>query len=221
MGSRGPARAALEFDGAGVNCLVVFAHPLPESLNRRLLRVIIGELEAAGHDVTLLDLYRDDFDPRLSAAERTLHYDTEAAGAAAPEHAALLEAADALVLVFPTWWYGLPGILKGWIDRCFAPGVAFRHNARKGGPIEPALSGLKHFVAVTTLGSPWWLDTLVMWQPVRRVLKLAVARACAPRAKFAYLALHGADDVEEARVATFETRIRRMLAGLGGSGQAR
>jgi putative NADPH-quinone reductase len=204
-----------------VNCLVVFAHPLPDSLNGRLARLVVKELEAAGHAVTFLDLYRLDFDPRLSEAERAVHYDIEAARNAAPEHAALVEAADALVLVFPTWWYGLPAILKGWIDRVFAPGVAFRHGSVRGGPIEPALTGLKHFVAITTLGSPWWLDTLVMWQPVRRILKLAVVKGCAPQAAFAYLALHGADSVEESRVEAFEAKIRTALAGLNPSGGAR
>lgn len=198
-----------------MNCLVVFAHPLPDSLNGRLARLVVAELEAAGHDVTFLDLYQLDFDPRLSVAERSVHYDSDAARRIAHEHTRLLEAADALVLVFPTWWFGLPAILKGWFDRCFGPGVGFRHAEMKGGPIRPALTGLRHFVAFTTLGSPWWIDTFVMWRPVRRMLKIAIAKGCAPQAKFAYEALHGADDIDKAKVEVFETRIRRMLAGLG------
>lgn len=197
-----------------MNCLVVFAHPLPDSLNGRFLKLVLAELEAAGHDITLLDLYRLDFDPRLSVAERSVHYDDEAARRIAHDHARLLEAADALVLVFPTWWFGLPAILKGWIDRCFGPGIGFRHGGTKGGPIEPALTRLKHFVAFTTLGSPWWIDTLVMWKPVRRMLKIAIAKGCAPQARFAYLALHAAENLDEAKVAAHETRIRRVLVGL-------
>jgi NAD(P)H dehydrogenase (quinone) len=197
-----------------VNCLVVFAHPLPDSLNGRFLKFVLSELETAGHDVTLLDLYRLDFDPRLSVEERTVHYDSEAARRIAHEHTRLLEAADALVLVFPTWWFGLPAILKGWIDRCFGPGVGFRHAEDRGGPIKPALTKLKHFQAVTTLGSPWWIDTFVMWRPVRRMLKIAIAKGCAPQAKFDYVALHGADDPDKAKVEAFEGRIQRMLAAL-------
>jgi regulator of sirC expression with transglutaminase-like and TPR domain len=72
------ARAAPAEPGRpGVNCLVVFAHPLPDSLNGRFLKLVVSELEAAGHDVTLLDLYRLDFDPRLSVAERSVHYDDD------------------------------------------------------------------------------------------------------------------------------------------------
>lgn len=199
-----------------MNCLVVFAHPLPDSLNRTLAATAVDALESAGHDVTFLDLYALDFDPRLSAAERAVHYDTDDARRRAPDHAALLSAADALVLVFPTWWYGLPAILKGWIDRTFAPGVAFHHGSKKGGPIEPGLTGLTHFAAITTLGSPWWLDTLVMWQPVRRVLKLAIAGGCAPKASFTYLALHGADNPDARQIEAFQKRIQSSLAGLSG-----
>ena len=197
-----------------MNCLVVFAHPLPDSLNGRFLKLVLSELEAAGHDITLLDLYRLDFDPRLSVAERSVHYDNEAARRIAHDHARLLEAADALVLFFPTWWFGLPAILKGWFDRCLGPGIGFRHAETKGGPIEPALTRLRHFVAFTTLGSPWWIDNFVMWQPVRRMLKIAIGKGCAPQARFAYLALHGAEDLDAARVAAHETKIRRVLAGL-------
>ena len=157
-----------------------------------------------------------DMEARIAAHyTEALGLDEEAARRIAHDHARLLEAADALVLVFPTWWFGLPAILKGWIDRCFGPGVGFHHAEPKGGPIEPALTRLKHFLAFTTLGSPWWIDTLVMWQPVRRMLKIAIAKGCAPQARFAYRALHGADDVDEARAAAFEAAIRQTLAGLG------
>ncbi len=197
-----------------MRCLVVLAHPLPDSLNGGIARLAMSELEAAGHEVQFLDLYRDGFDPRLSPEERAVHYDGEAARAAAPADAALLEAADALVLVFPTWWFGLPAILKGWIDRTFAPGVAYDHAETAGGPIRPRLDRLRHFVVLTTLGSPWWIDTFLMWQPVRRNLRHGLMRACAPKARFAYVALHGADAPGADSVADFEARVRRTLAAL-------
>lgn len=196
-----------------MNCLVVFAHPLPDSLNGRLARLVVSELEAAGHEVTFLDLYAADYEPRLSRAERAAHYEADATARVPPEHAELLREADALILVFPTWWFGLPAILKGWFDRTFAPGLAF-HHGKEGGPIRPALTGLRHFVAFTTLGSPWWIDTLVMWQPVRRMLKYALAKGCAPKARFAYRALHSAEAIAARKVEAHEARIRTVLSEL-------
>jgi putative NADPH-quinone reductase len=64
-------------------------------------------------------------------------------------------------------------MLKGWIDRVFAPTVAFEQTPDFG-PLKPLLTGLRKVVAITTLGSPWWMDRLVLWRPVRRQLKWAV-----------------------------------------------
>lgn len=196
-----------------MRCLVVLAHPLRDSLNAHFARLAVDELSSAGHETDLLDLYADDFDPRLTQAERSAHYRDDGPSPAMAEHAARLAKADALVLVFPTWWFGLPAILKGWFDRVFAPGVAFDHSPDFG-PIRPRLATLRHVVAVTTLGSPWWIDMLVLRRPVRRILKTAIFGACAPKARFRYLALHDAERPAPERVARFERRIRKALSGL-------
>lgn len=191
-----------------MRCLVVLAHPLSDSLNGHLARLAVGRLSAAGHDVTLLDLYRAGFEPRLSADERRTYYaDASETG---DDHR-LLSEAEMLVLVFPTWWFGFPAILKGWFDRIFAPGVAFDHGSDFG-PIVPRLERLRKVVAVTTLGSHWWVDLLVMRRPVRRVLKTALIGTCAPRATFAYLPVHAAEKVATQRLRKIEQRLIRLLA---------
>jgi NAD(P)H dehydrogenase (quinone) len=194
-----------------MRCLLVFAHPLEDSLNGRLCRFIRSSLEAAGHDVTCLDLYRLDYDPRLTPEERRRHDGSDPGTLRSPD-ADELERAEALVLVFPTWWFGMPAMLKGWIDRTFSPGVAF-HQGGEGGLIRPGLGTLRHFLVVTTLGSPWWLGRIVMQEPLRRTLRWGVARACAPKAKFRMLSLYSAEKVEEQRVEAFESRIAAVLPG--------
>lgn len=193
-----------------MNCLVVLSHPLPESLNRLFADAAIEELTAAGHKVTLLDLYASGFDPRLSAAERGSYYGERFDAGALMSHAAALREAEVLVLVFPTWWFGLPAVLKGWVDRVFSPGIAFDHGTDFG-PIRPLLYRLRHVVAVTTLGSPWWVDRLVMRRPVRRILKWGVFKACAPKASFAMLSFHAAEKPQPARVMRFADAIRRQM----------
>lgn len=192
-----------------MRCLVVLTHPLADSLNARLAATVRETLAAAGHQVDLLDLYAADYDPRLTADERRRF------GKAEPspldgDHARLLADTQMIVLVFPTWWFGMPAILKGWIDRTFAPGIAY-HDDGKGGPIRPGLDRLRHFVVVTTLGSPWWLARMVMREPLRRTLSLGLVRACAPQASFRMLSLYSAETVGEARIAAFEARIRKAL----------
>jgi NAD(P)H dehydrogenase (quinone) len=66
-------------------------------------------------------------------------------------------------------------------------------------------------VAITTLGSPWWVDRLVMGRPVPRVLRRAVIGACAPQARVDFLSLYSAEKPSAERLRRFEDRIRRRL----------
>jgi putative NADPH-quinone reductase len=119
--------------------------------------------------------------------------------------------AEALVLVFPTWWFGFPAILKGWFDRVWAPGIAYDH-ASDFGPIKPRLHQLRKVCAVTSLGSPWWVDKLVLRQPVRRILKTALLGTCAPACDFRMLSLYNAEKLSAEQVEAFCVRVQRTLS---------
>ena len=191
--------------------LIVLAHPAETSLSRLFAQIAHDDLTARGFDCDLLDLHARGFQPVLTADERRRYYAPDSSWPEIAEHADMLTQAGVLVLCFPTWWFGMPAILKGWIDRVFAPGVAFDH-ANDFGPIKPRLTGLKHVVVVTTLGSPWWVDRLVMRRPVRRILKTAIFGLCAPQAKFHMVSLHAAEKPDQARIDAFSGRLRRILS---------
>ncbi|MBB3655910.1 putative NADPH-quinone reductase [Rhizobium sp. BK650] len=193
--------------------LLVLAHPLPESFAASVARTAREALGASGHTVDLLDLYAEDFDPRLSEAERrgyfNMPYDTSAIAGVVDR----LKAADGLVLVFPQWWFNFPAILKGFIDRVFAPGVAFTHDAA-GGRIVPQLTNIKQLYALTTTGSPWWLVHFYMGNPVRRLLKRGIANFCSRRLTFRMLSLHNMDRATEAKRRAHLARVRKALAAI-------
>ncbi|HEY9346912.1 MAG TPA: NAD(P)H-dependent oxidoreductase, partial [Inquilinus sp.] len=152
--------------------LLVFAHPEPRSLNGALRDVAIRELEAQGHEVRVSDLYADgwksevdraDF-PSMAPDERLIPV---AASKNAFEADALTEDvkaeiekllwADALILQFPLWWFSMPAILKGWVDRVFAYGFAYgvgEHSDRRWGDRygEGALAGKRAMLIVTAGG---------------------------------------------------------------------
>lgn len=195
-----------------MRCLVVVAHPLPESLCHALAGRAVSALRAAGHDVVVEDLYAGGFAPALTRAERSSYYAGPFDGSAARGEIDRLLAAEALVLCFPTWWFGLPAILKGWFDRVWAPGVAYDH-ADDLGAIRPRLTGLRRALAVTSLGSPWWVDRLVLRQPVRRVLKTALLGTCAPHCRLQMLSCYKAESLDAGRVAAFGERVEKALAG--------
>lgn len=196
---------------SGRRCLVVQAHPLARSLTGRLADLAAAEAARAGWQVMRRDLCAAGFDPRLTAAERAGYYGDFAGGAAA-EMAELADA-EVLILVFPTWWFGFPAVLKGWFDRVWAPGLAYDH-APGFGPMIPRLTGLKAVLAVTTLGAPGFWDWLVMRRPLRRVLGRGIVRTCAPDARLVWRALYRAEAVTPARLAVFEAAIRADIAVL-------
>jgi putative NADPH-quinone reductase len=194
-----------------MKCLVVIAHPLDDSLCRTLAQTAISALTAQGHEVVIEDLYSSGFTPALTVSERRSYYSPTYDTAAAAGQIDRLLAAEALVLVFPTWWFGFPAMLKGWFDRIWAPGIAYDH-ASDLGPIKPRLHGLRHTLSITSLGSPWWVDRLVLRQPVKRVLKTALLGTCAPKSSFEMLSLYKAESLTQAKVQAFGSRIERTLA---------
>ncbi|APX31578.1 NADPH:quinone reductase [Brachybacterium sp. P6-10-X1] len=150
--------------------LWVSAHPEPRSLNGALRRDGIGHLRRQGHRVIESDLYAMGWDPVLRARDGLpaphdderfrVSEDTRRAyleDAQDPEVSAeqdKIRRADALVLQFPLWWYGMPAVMKGWFDRVFVSGFAFGTDPVNGRRLrfeQGPFRGKRALVA-TTLG---------------------------------------------------------------------
>lgn len=195
-----------------MKCLVVIAHPLAESMCHTMARTSIEAMVAAGHDVEVEDLYRAEFSPSLTPDERRTYYRLPFDSSAIQPQISRLLSADALVLVFPTWWFGFPAILKGWFDRVWAPGIAYDH-ASDLGPIRPRLHNLRRALVITSFGSPWWVDRFVLRQPVKRILKTALIGTCAPSCRFQMLSLYEAERLTLPQIQVFRSRIQKAIAG--------
>lgn len=170
----------------------LLAHPLPDSFAAAVHRAAADTLRAAGHEVVETDLYAEGFEPALTAAERAAYFRPDYDPSAVRPLVDRLLWAEALVLCFPHWWFDQPAMLKGYFDRVWAPGVAFRHDLA-GGRIEPLLGKLRHVAVLTSFGSPWWIAELYMRNPARRILKNGLLKACAPQAAFHYRAHYDMD----------------------------
>lgn len=192
--------------------LVVLAHPLKDSFAASVSRTVVAALEAKGHAVDLLDLYAENFDPRLSEAERASMTGTYDLSEIAP-YAERLKAAEALIFVFPQWWFNLPAILKGFVDRTFAPGIAYDLDDA-GIKLVPKLEKLRYFWAFSTTGSPWWVVKFYMGDPVRRILKRGIAAYCGKRVDFRMTCLHNMDDTTQAKREQFLEKVRGQVSAL-------
>lgn len=139
--------------------LIVYAHPNPQSFNHAILTALIAGLEGAGHEVTIKDLYAENFDPVLKAED----LEQLQSGIIPPrihaEQQTLLNA-EQLVFLYPLWWFDRPAILKGWFDIVFTNQVAFTFND-KG--VQGLLPHKKALVIITAGGSEaYFKDTDAM-----------------------------------------------------------
>ncbi|MEM1344969.1 MAG: NAD(P)H-dependent oxidoreductase [Pseudomonadota bacterium] len=193
--------------------LVVYCHPDPDSFNAAVLARVVEAATKAGHQTDVLDLYAEGFEPAMGRDERRVHFDTGQNQAPVAAHIARLQRAEGLIFVYPTWWYGQPAMLKGWLDRVLVPGVAF-HLPQDGAPIRPGLTGIRLVGVVTTLGCPWWFWTFYMGAPGRRILTRGIKAICAKGCTTFWLALHNMDSASDTTRRSFLERVGRRIGAL-------
>lgn len=197
--------------------LVVHAHPDPESFGAAIRDAVLNGLDTAGHEVTLLDLEAEGYQPCLTPADYDAyghigqldspdHHDP-----VVRRHLAAARSADALIFTYPTFWSGLPAMLKGWIDRTMLPGASF--SPRPGGGIRPELSHVRLVVGISTYGSPRSYRWIVGDGGKRtlRMLRRSAGRHC----RFRWLALDRLDGRTNDERAAFLVEVETEMAGLG------
>lgn len=187
--------------------LVIYAHPVDDSFVSAIHRCVVKALTDAGHFVDDCDLYAEGFDPVLSRDERCSYHDLCADRASVAIEIERLRKCDGIVFICPTWWHGMPAILKGYIDRVWLPGVAFTISA---GRTIPLLHNVVRFAVVTTYGSPFWLNKL-MGDPNRKTFMRGISALFAPGVRKLWLAQYGLDAIGEAARARFLAKVSRRL----------
>jgi putative NADPH-quinone reductase len=117
---------------------------------------------------------------------------------------------DTLIFVYPTWWYGLPAMLKGWLDRALVPGVAFLMPDAQNRTIRPGLGHVTRMGVFTTCGASWWL-TQMIGAPGKRTLLRGVRVLCARGCRTAFAAHYLMDSsTPESRAAHLRKVAARM-----------
>ena len=108
-----------------MHATIVLAHPIETSLTRAIAGKVAAGIAADGHGAEIVDLMAEGFDPRFTARDiAVLAREAVPADDVLAEQARL-DRSDALVLVYPVYWWSMPALLKGWIDRVFANGWAY------------------------------------------------------------------------------------------------
>ncbi|MCU0261543.1 MAG: NAD(P)H-dependent oxidoreductase [Ilumatobacteraceae bacterium] len=194
-----------------MKALVVHCHPDPGSLVAAARDRVLAGLDRAGAQVRLTDLYAEGFDPCFDEHDRRTHLQPGVV-ASLQRHADDLRWCDTLVLVYPTWWSGQPAMLKGWIDRVWACGIAW--DLPPGTDrLRPGLRNVRRIVAVTTHGSPKWVNALE-GEAGKRTVTRALRVLCHPLCRTTWVALYGVDrstpDQRQAWLERVEQRLARL-----------
>lgn len=216
-----------------MNCVVVHAHPNPDSFSHALRQRAVDTLAADGHGVDVIDLYDINYQPCLTEVEHrqynNLYADSLDAGGlnrngadldqSVAHHIALVAKADAMIFVYPTWWSGLPAILKGWLERTMLPGFAFElatdnqpESSPGSGPlkVQPRLTNVKHLVGITTYGSGP-LEVRLLGDGGRRTITRTVRALCGANTTTTWLGLHRLDSATDAGRAEFLDKVAARL----------
>ena len=193
--------------------LVIYVHPVEGSFNSCVRDVVVEHLSKHDHEVRLRDLYAENFDPFLSANERALHHTPPTTRPELARDVEDLRWCEAIVFIYPTWWSGLPAMLKGWIDRTWMNEVAWVLPAGAN-TIRPQLTNIRRLVAVTTHGSSKFVNAL-QGEPGKRIISRSIRLMCNRWCRARWIALYGVDNstiaAREEHLATIGQRVARAL----------
>lgn len=170
-----------------MHALVVYCHPSPGSFNAAVRDLVLDKLAGQGAEVRLHDLYASGFTPVLTGPEWTSYLNCPDNLALVADQVADVRWADTLIFIYPTWWYGLPAMLKGWLDRVLLPDVAFVMPDATNKTIRPGLHHIKRLGVFTTCGASRWL-TFVVGAPGKRTLLRGVGFLLRPGKKTVFAA---------------------------------
>ena len=207
---------------------IVFAHAEPKSFNGALFHTTQDVLQAGGHAVAVSDLYAMGFDPvsdrrNFSTVKNPEFFKqqieemhaTEAGGFAPDVEGELrkMEACDLMIWQFPLWWFGLPGILKGWVDRVFAMGRTYGGERFYENGV---FKGKRALLSLTTGGPEaayqkggWNGDIHAVLRPIQRgILRFTGWAVLAPH--IVYAPVRVSEEERRASLASWATRLRAI-----------
>lgn len=149
--------------------VVVFNHPYEESYCNALLTSVTKGLQKAGHEVDVMHLDKDGFNPAMTAEDLRAFVAHQPTDPQVIDYTERLKTADHLIFIFPIWWDIMPAMTKGFIDRVLSPGVAYDHHPRGFG-LVPLLKSLKSITIITTMNKPGIMYSLLIGNLIRKVM---------------------------------------------------
>ena len=153
---------------------IIYAHPWSGSFNKAIKDTVINSLQSEGTSFHVIDLYRDNFNPVLTEKDLSNYSNGIASDSQVIQYQEVLKKSTELVFIFPIWWYHLPAILKGFIDKVFLKHFSWEQG--KFG-ITGKLNHIKNAYVISTMDTPNWYYKLFMFAPLKHSFNKATLKA--------------------------------------------
>lgn len=155
--------------------VIVFNHPFEGSYCNAICKAVIKGLQKARHEVDLIHLDRDGFNPGMTQADLKAFVEHRPVDPVVIGYIERLRKADHLIFIFPIWWDIMPAVTKGFIDRVLFPGVVYDHHPRGFG-LVPLMKNIRTITVITTMNKPRIMYSLLIGNLIRKVLLRSVFR---------------------------------------------
>ena len=142
---------------------IIFVHPWLGSFNKAILDTVIKKLQAQNKTYQLIDLNKDNFDPVLRESDLILYSQGKSSDPLVGKYQEMLKNTTKLIFIFPIWWYDVPAILKGFIDKVMLKGFAYEESATG---LRGKLHHINQTTVISTSESPTWYLKLFARNPI-------------------------------------------------------
>ncbi len=159
-----------------MNVKIIYAHPYEGSYNKAILDSVTAGLKEAGHSIDLLDICKDDFNPVMTEEDLKAASQKTVVDPKVLEYQGRIEKVNHLVIIFPVWFECMPAILKGYFDKVFSNGWAYKSVEGKNQPVGQ-LTYLNATV-ITTMGVPKFVYNLFLNNALQGVLIKGALKFC-------------------------------------------
>ncbi len=159
-----------------MSALVIYAHPWTGSYNHAILEAVESGFKKSGTSYEVIDLNAEGFNPVMTGPELAVYNKGMSKDPKIAEYQKKFEAATSLVVIHPTWWCGIPAILKGFFDKILLKGWAYDPGPM--GTLKGRLGYIKNAVVITTMNAPGWYYRFFMGNVVRHELVNGCIKTC-------------------------------------------
>lgn len=151
-----------------MDCLIIYCHPYDKSFNHAVLENVENNLKQNNKDYKLIDLYKDGFVPIYDLEKMRLFHTGQTHDPLVKKYLSWLKETPEVIFITPFWWNGIPGMLKGFIDKVMKEGPGLSHTVTKTG-IHGELTNVKHTYIFTTSTSPTFYLKLFLGNGIKRI----------------------------------------------------